>query len=96
MSGHVTPIRSYLLVYAGLIVLTAVTVGAAFLDFGQWHLAAGLGFGTVKALLVALIFMGVLYDKRLTWLVILASIYWLAILLALTLCDYLTRSWCVP
>ena len=28
-----------------------------------------------------------------TWLVVVASVFWLGILLVLTLSDYLTRSW---
>jgi cytochrome c oxidase subunit 4 len=43
--------------------------------------------------LVVLFFMHVKYSTRLTWVVVAASVFWLGILLALTMGDYLTRSW---
>jgi hypothetical protein len=33
------------------------------------------------------------YSTRLTWAVVLGSLFWLGILLTLTLGDYLTRGW---
>jgi len=43
--------------------------------------------------LVVLFFMHVRYSTRLTWAVVVGGVFWLGILLALTLSDYLTRSW---
>ena len=37
--------------------------------------------------------MHVKYSTRLTWAVVAGSVFWLGILLALTLSDYLTRAW---
>jgi caa(3)-type oxidase subunit IV len=37
--------------------------------------------------------MHVKYSTRLTWAVVVGSLFWLGILLALTLGDYLTRGW---
>jgi hypothetical protein len=37
--------------------------------------------------------MHVKYSKPLTWTVILASLFWLGIMIVLTLNDYVTRSW---
>ena len=48
-----------------------------------------------KATLVVLFFMHVRYGTRLTWAVVLGSLFWFAILMGLTLGDYLTRSWLV-
>ena len=58
-----------------------------------WHTAFGLAIATAKAVLVALFFMHVLYGPRLTRVVIVGALLWLAILIGLTLSDYLTRSW---
>jgi hypothetical protein len=33
------------------------------------------------------------YGNRLTWVVVLGSIFWLFIMLALTMNDYFTRAW---
>jgi cytochrome c oxidase subunit 4 len=40
-----------------------------------------------------LYFMHVRYSSRLIWLVIAAALFWLAIMFALTISDYSTRSW---
>jgi len=37
--------------------------------------------------------MHVKYSTRLTWAVVAGSIFWLGILLVLTMSDYLTRGW---
>ena len=70
-------------------------MGVSFLEIGVWHTPAGLAIATAKGLLVALFFMHVLYSSRLTWLTIAAALFWLGILMALTLTDYLTRGWSV-
>jgi cytochrome c oxidase subunit IV len=93
MSEHAISPRVYIAVFAALILLTCLTVGLSFLELGAWHTVVGLTIAVAKALLVALFFMHVLYSSRLTWLVILSSIFWLFILIGLTLQDYLTRCW---
>jgi len=46
-----------------------------------------------KAVLVVLFFMHVRQGTRLTWVVVLSGVFWLAILLFVTMSDYLTRGW---
>src|SRR5437763_5595834 len=98
MAEHHQPtVKSYYLVFAGLIALTALTVWASSLHLVPgWHLGVGLAIATAKALLVILIFMHVYYSTRLTWVVALGSLFWLALLIAGTLMDYLSRSWLMP
>ena len=93
MSERVVPQSSYYAVFGALIALTLLTLGVGFLELGVWHTAAGLAIATCKALLVILFFMHVLYSKRLTWVVIAAAVLWLAIVMVLTMADYLTRHW---
>jgi cytochrome c oxidase subunit 4 len=45
----------------------------------------------VKAVLVVLFFMHVRYSPRLTWVVVASGFVWFALLVGLTLSDYLTR-----
>ena len=71
---------------------TFITVKAAFVDLGKWNIVIALGIATVKATLVVLYFMHARYSPKRTQLVIVCSVFWLAILLALTLTDYDTRS----
>ena len=54
---------------------------------------AALTIAVFKATIVVLFFMHVKYSTRLTWVVVIGSIFWLGILLTLTLGDYLTRAW---
>jgi len=46
-----------------------------------------------KATLVALFFMHLRYSVRLTWLIVVAALFWLSILIGLTMSDQLTRGW---
>ena len=93
MSLHVVSTKVYLAVFATLMVLTAVTVGAAFLDLGRLNTVVALGIATFKALIVVLYFMHVRYGSRLTQVMVASGVFWLVILLAITLSDYLTRAW---
>jgi cytochrome c oxidase subunit 4 len=91
MAGHLVAARTYYGVFAALIALTFLTVGLDFVPLGPFHSAVGLLIATVKAGLVILFFMHVLYSPKLTWVVALSSLLWLAILMSYTLTDYLTR-----
>jgi cytochrome c oxidase subunit 4 len=73
---------------------TALTVAAAFIDF-PWRLntIVALTIATVKATFVVLYFMHVRYSTRLVWVIIVAALFWMAILFAFTLADYFTRGW---
>src|SRR5215467_14516686 len=93
MTGHVVPKRIYYTIYFVLLVCTYVTWQIAFFDLGPLNTIAALAIAVFKAVLVVLFFMHVKYSTRLTWVVVLASIFWLGILLSLTFGDYLTRGW---
>jgi cytochrome c oxidase subunit 4 len=92
MSEHITPTRTYYLVFAALIALTLITVCASFLELGPWHTTVGVLIGGVKATLVGLFFMHLIHSSKASWLAVLASLFWFAILIGLTLTDYLTRQ----
>jgi cytochrome c oxidase subunit IV len=96
MAEHVVAPRTYYLVFAALLVLTLLTVGASYLELGPLHTVVALLIAAGKALLVVLFFMHVLYSPRLVWVVIGGSLFWLAIMIALTLSDYWTRPWLAP
>src|SRR5512140_1536716 len=96
MLEHVTPVRTYVLVAAALLLLTGATIGVSFIPLGPFHLVAALVFAVAKALLVAMFFMHARYSGPLTKLVIVVALVWLAILMAGTLDDYLTRAWLAP
>lgn len=94
MSEHIATKKTYIAVWASLMCLTAATAGVSYLELGQFNIVLALVIATCKAMLVALIFMGVKYiSQKMTWIVIVAGLFWLFILLALSMTDYITRPW---
>ena len=90
---HILPKRVYYTIFGILILCTYLTVQIAFFDLGAVNTMAAVGIAIFKATLVVLFFMHVKYSTRLTWVVVIGSVFWLGILLALTMGDYLTRAW---
>jgi cytochrome c oxidase subunit 4 len=94
MSEHIVHPRVYIGIFLILMVGTGLTVLAAFRDFpGPLNAVVALTIAVIKATFVILYFMHVRYSSRLIWLVIAAGLFWLAIMFALTISDYSTRSW---
>lgn len=92
---HMT-IRRYIGVFAILVVGTIGTYIVALSDL-DWIFP---GANTLVALLIAftkmtfvmLFFMHVYWSPKLIWLAAIASFFWMAIMFAYTMQDYLTRS----
>ena len=93
MLGHVVSTKLYILVFAALIALTALTTGVAFINLGKWNTVVALAIAVCKASLVALFFMHLRWSSGLMRIVLLAAFMWLAILVSLTLADEFTRQW---
>ena len=91
-TSHIVPKRTYYAIYVALLVCTYLTWQIAFFDLGALNIVAALTIAVFKAVLVVLFFMHVRYSTRLTSVVVIASVFWLGILLALTFGDYLTRG----
>jgi cytochrome c oxidase subunit 4 len=91
VSEHIVSPKIYIAIFLCLMVGTGLTVWAAFQNFGPFNIVIALGIATVKATLVVLYFMHARYSPKRTQLVIVCSVFWLAIMLALTLSDYNTR-----
>ena len=96
MSAHSTSssLKTYLAIWIALLVGTALTVFASGLDLGPFNAAVALTIASIKATLVALFFMHIKgASERLTKLVVIAALFFLVILLGLTMSDYATRVW---
>jgi cytochrome c oxidase subunit 4 len=91
--SHIVPTRVYYTIFAVLMFCTYLTVQIAFFDLGAMNTVAALAIAMFKALLVVLFFMHVKYSTRLTWVVVIGGVFWLGILLTLTMTDYLSRAW---
>ncbi len=92
-SDHVVSLKLYFAIFAALMVLTAVTVWVAFIDLGTMNTVVALAVAVTKATLVILFFMHVKYSTRLTWLVVASGFFFLAIMLAFTMADMVSRGW---
>jgi cytochrome c oxidase subunit 4 len=92
---HVTPLSTYLLVFGALALGTILTYVASRYDLGWANTPVALLIATTKATLVILFFMHVIHSTRLTWVVVIGSFLWLAVLFVLTFADYLTRAWAI-
>jgi cytochrome c oxidase subunit 4 len=84
---------TYVLVFLGLIGLTAITVAAGHVDLGAWHGPVGLGIAAIKAALIVMYFMHVGRSNRLIWVIAVSGLFWLGLLIGLTMTDVLTRAW---
>ena len=91
--SHAPSVKAYVGVFATLMILTGLTVFAAFQHLGVWNTPVALAIAVTKALLVALIFMHLKDSPRLTKFVMIASLVWLGFLILITVSDYLTRAW---
>jgi cytochrome c oxidase subunit 4 len=84
----------YFGVWITLLIFTFVTYKAAFIELGRFNAAVALGIATLKATLVVLFFMHVWHaSEKLTKLVVIAALFFLMLLLGLTMADYATRPW---
>ena len=93
MSEHIISSKLYIGIWAALMCLTVITATVAFVDLGPLNTVVALVIATLKALLVVLFFMHVKYaSEKLTKMVIVSAIFWLLIMLFLSLADYSTRA----
>lgn len=95
MSEHIVSRKIYYAIFGALIVGTGLTVAAAFVDldyiFHGANTVVALTIAVFKATLVVLYFMHVRYSSRLTWVIVVAGIFWLSIMFVFTISDYMTR-----
>ncbi len=96
MSDHSksSPLKTYFSVWIALLACTFLTYKAAYIELGHFNAAVALIIATFKALLVALFFMHLKgAGEKLLKLVVIATIFFLFILIALSMADYGTRGW---
>ncbi|MGH9664528.1 MAG: cytochrome C oxidase subunit IV family protein [Bryobacteraceae bacterium] len=93
VTHHVTPVRTYLIVFLSLLVLTVTTTKVAEIELGEWNFVVAISIAITKALLVVLFFMHVKDSSALTKLFVCAGLFWMSILILITTCDYISRDW---
>jgi cytochrome c oxidase subunit 4 len=96
MNDHATqhqpvPLSTHVMIWLGLLLLTALTVTAASLHFGGWSVFAAIAIATVKASLVLWYFMNLKYEDRLFKTMLFLALFTLTVIMVLTFFDVLLR-----
>jgi cytochrome c oxidase subunit 4 len=90
---HIVSPMVYLTILIALLVGTAATVWASFVDLGVFNPIIALAIACTKATLVVLFFMHVKYATKLTKLTVGAGFFTFLVLIGMTLTDYISRAW---
>lgn len=88
----ITPV-TYGIVFATLLIFTAITVGAAYVDLGIFNPVVALAIASFKAVVVILFFMHVKYQSKLVKLTVASGFFTFLVLITMTLSDYMSRAW---
>jgi cytochrome c oxidase subunit 4 len=94
---HIVSPKVYFTIFAILMACTGLTVVAAEVDLNAFfpglNIIVALVIACFKASLVALFFMHGKYSSGRTKLIIVSAVFWLAIMLFMTMSDYISRPW---
>jgi cytochrome c oxidase subunit IV len=90
---HIVGPKTYLTILLALLVLTAITTSAAFINMGVFSPIVALGIACLKAVLVILFFMHIRYSSKVMMLTVGAGFFTFLVLITMTLSDYISRNW---
>jgi cytochrome c oxidase subunit IV len=99
---HIVSPATYAVILAVLLIATATTVWASYIDLGELHIAGlalfwnpvvALAIASTKMILVVLFFMHIKYSRKLTKLTVFSGFFVFLVLIGMTLADYFTRAW---
>ena len=91
--GHIVSPVVYIVIFFALLVGTALTIAASFVEMGPWNPIVAIAIAVTKATLVVLFFMHVKYSPKLTKLTVGAGLFTFLVLIFMTLADYISRAW---
>jgi cytochrome c oxidase subunit 4 len=84
--------RNHVLTLVTLLILTAITVGASYINFGSGNVVIALTIATIKASIVGLFFMHLLHDKPVNAVIAVAGFVFLGIFLMFDFIDVGSRT----
>lgn len=89
---------TYYAVFAFLMVMLFITVGAWWIDeykypLGSWSIPIAVAIAVVKAIAIVLIFMHVKFSSKLVQIFACTGLVFMGIMFVLTFNDYFTRGW---
>ncbi|MCK6496875.1 MAG: cytochrome C oxidase subunit IV family protein [Candidatus Omnitrophica bacterium] len=85
--GHVMSFRVLLAVWIALMFLTYVTVAATTFNLGEFNLMLAMGIATLKASLVLLFFMHLVYDRPFNAVIFICSLCFVMLFVILAMVD---------
>jgi len=88
---HVLPDGLFVMVWAALLVLTAITVGGSVFFPGKVGILVAMIVTPIKATLILMYFMHLKYEKKAFTIMFLVAVGILSVFIGLTLFDYLLR-----
>lgn len=86
------PPLALVVAWLALLALLALTVSLAYVPLHAFNAVAALTIGTVKAAIVAAVFMELRHRGLFTFIFAGAGLFWLGLLLWLGMMDFLTRT----
>lgn len=89
---HIAPAQFYSGIFAALVVLTIVTVGASYIDMGAANTFVAVVIATAKASLVAAFFMHLRHDRIFNTIAFVSAFLFLAVFLFMTADDLWKRG----
>jgi cytochrome c oxidase subunit 4 len=90
---HIVSPKIYGMIFGALLIGTALTVVASYLELGIFNPIVAIAIACAKAVLVILFFMHVKYSSRLTKLTVAAGFFTFFVLITMTMTDYISRAW---
>lgn len=90
-NDHIIPYKTFLLVLAGLIVLTLTSVTLTRISLGTFTVAIALLIAAVKSTFVLRIFMHLKFESRMFSIAVIGVTSLIAVVITITLLDYLNR-----
>ncbi|MBV9377166.1 MAG: hypothetical protein JO320_19295 [Alphaproteobacteria bacterium] len=86
------PALLYVIAWLVLILLTGISIGAAFLGLAVWGPVVHFGIAATQAAIIFVLFMRLKGPPSLEWIFAGAGFFWLLFLYGLSATDYATRQ----
>jgi len=90
---HIVSPAVYAVILGALLIGTAITIAASYLEMGPWNPVVAIAIACAKATLVVLFFMHIKYSSKLMKLTVGAGVFTFLILVGMSLSDYFSRAW---
>ena len=91
-SHFIVPVKYYVGTLIALMILTVVTVAVAQVDLAPFNVAIALGVAGLKATLGLLFFMGLKWDDAFNRVILIGSVAFFILFVAILLLDVQTRD----